>query len=828
MRSFALALTALAVSCALSSAQERLRVQGPTPATVMLGSSARVDLVIEGRGGEPKAPVLPKVQGLDLRVGGPSRQVFTSITGAGMVEQVTTTWQVQITPQREGTFTIPSFLMQTGTREQAVPEMQITVVRELRGAEFGYLDVQVEPKRVYVHEPIRVRVEFGVDKGLRPMQDVAPDRSRYVDFEVQAPWLSEFEGAEPLEQDAPGKDNVPVVLNRTLQNSEYDSDHKRGGKTYNSFVFHRSFLPTRPGTFTLDAPMLRYHVQLSEGRVGIFGERVGAQSQNYYVYGQPMTLLVLPIPEVGRPQPYFGAVGRFRIEVGLDKDTVKVGSSVKLTLRISGSGNFEFLRLPDLSGFEKQGLHLLGQTEQRKRDEVRVTYDLTPLSTAVTEVPPIAWNYFDTTEGTEAFVEQKTPPLPLRVEALPDGESLLPLPDAAKTAVTPGVDDIFDLPSLDGAPQTRADVPFLWALVAVFGPWFLLALTALVSMAHKRRVADPLRLREQRACKTCYRELQGGVDPSEALCGYLADRLGVAKAAIIAPELAQRLSASGLDPDLAQECAAALERGIAARYGGGSGLDAADVKDLVARLQKSGLRRSGLASLLLIAALSLTATNEATAQSEAGLEAYRRGDYEQAAAAFEVATSQQDDRRLWFARGNCYYRLSDLPRALWAYECARLGMPRDAELLQNLWLVRKKLELVDAGEPFAAALLMLRERFTARELALLCGFAMAMSALLLAVARRRAVARWVAALFLVHGLLLAAELLWLSPSRPPRAIALVELKLTAEPREGLEAVATVVRGATVTLRGGTSGEWVRVDAAERSGYVKTSSIAVVQ
>jgi tetratricopeptide (TPR) repeat protein len=828
MRPVVLAVVLVAFGSAGLVAQERLRVQGPTPATVMLGSSSRVDLVIEGRGGEPKQPVVPKVAGLDIRIGGPSRQMFTSITGAGMVEQVTTTWQLQITPQREGTFTIPSFLMQTGTREQAVPEMQITVVKELRGGEFGYLDVKVEPKRVYVHEPIRVRVEFGVDKGLRPMQDVAPDRTRYVDFEVQAPWLSAFEGAEPLEQPPPSKDNVPIVLNRSLQNSQYDSNHQRAGKTYNSFVFDKSFLPTRAGKFLLDAPMLRYHVQLSEGRVGIFGERVGAQSQNYYVYGTALELEVLPIPEKGRPQPYYGAVGRFELEAGLDKDTVKVGSSVKLTLRITGTGNFEFLRLPDLSVLEKQGLHLLGQTEQRKNDEVRVTYDLTPLSATVTEVPKISWNFFDTTPGIEAFVVRETGVVPLRVEALAEGETLAPLAAAAKKNVTPGVDDIFDLPSLDGPPRPHADVARAWSLLAAFGPWLVLMSIAFVRTLRRRRTQDPGSMRAQRALRTCRRALRDGLDPAAAFAGYLADRLDVPAAAVIGPDLVQQLVDGGLDEDLARECATALERGTAARYGGGAGLDAASVQMLTDRIEPSGLRRASAARGLLLVLLLLAGSAVAKAQSSAGHDAFRCGDYAAAATAFTAATEQQDDRRLWFARGNCYYRLGDLPRAIWAWECARLGMPRDAELLANLALARKTLGLEDVGEPFAAAVASLRDRFTPRELTWMCALAMAAAAVLLGAMRRSSVARWVGVLALAPGVLLAVELLWLEASRPPRAIATTELALRAEPREGLAAVATVSPGAMVAVRSGSSGDWVRVDAGDRSGYARSRDVAIVR
>ncbi len=813
------------------AAQERLRVQGPTPATVVLGSSARVDLVVEGRGGNPDVPKPPKVAGLDIRVAGPSRQSFTSITPQGMVEQVTTTYQLVLTPQREGTFTVPAFSLRTGSREQTVAAMQLTAVKELRGAERGYLQVKLEKQRVYVHEPVRVRVEFGVDASLRAVQDVAQDRTRYVDFEVQAPWISQLEGAEPIEEPAPAGESVPVVLNRMLQTAEYDSSVPRGNQTFHGFAFQKSFLPTRPGKWTLDAPMLRYHVQVTEGRQTMFGERVGAQTQNFYVYGEPIALEVLPIPEAGRPQPYYGAVGRFQMKATIDRDTVKVGNSIKLALEITGSGNFEFCRIPDLSSFEQKGLHLLGQTEQRKADRLVVTYDLTPLSADVKEIPSVAWNWFDTTPGKEQFLESKTAAMPITVEPLAQGEALEALPEAAKKTVTPGVDDIFDLADPIGEPMRAVPLAATWAWLAALSPWAALGLGAAFAAVRRRRLADPGRARAAGASKTFERTLGAGGEAAAALLDYLAARMDVNSAALVGADLAERLRRHGVEDALAGEVAQAVERGTAARYGGGVSLSAADARAIVARLERSGLRRATVASTVArssLVAFAMCFAGAAHAQSDVGYAAWRAGDYAKAEAAFAKALETEDDRRLHFALGNCRYRLGDLAGARHAYECARLGMPRDPELLANLALVKRKLELDEGGEPFLAALAAVRDRFSPRELAWICFGLMAASAGCFALSRRQRALRWLGWMLLAHGALVATELLWLAPLRPQRAIALSTIELTAEPRSGMAAVATVAAGAELALRSGTGGEFVRVVAGERSGYAPRAKVGVVQ
>src|SRR5262249_30417979 len=157
-------------------------------------------------------------------------------------------------------------------------------------------------------------------------------------------------------------------------------------------------------------------------------------------------------------------------------------------------------------------------------------------------------------------------------------------------------------------------------------------------------------------------------------------RLGLPPAAVIAPDLAQRLRKAQLGDELAAAVVAALEQGVAARYGGGGGLDAAAVRALVGRLEAAAIPRLPAAPGGLLGALLALGT-ALPAQTEGAVEAYRRGDYAAADAAFAAQFQRTHDRRLWSARGNCFYRRGDLPRALWAYECARLGLPRDSELL---------------------------------------------------------------------------------------------------------------------------------------------------
>lgn len=810
-------------------AQEKLSVAGPEPATLQLGETARIQLTIEGRGADPRTPELPTVEGLQLQASAPSTRMFQSWNGRTQTQQYSVQFTVFVKPQHDGAFTIPPIKLWTGTREQQTPPLHLDVVKDIKGEEFGYLDVRVEPQRVYVHEPIRVRIEFGVDAGLRPVIDVVPgSRQRYIDFEVQAPWLSQLDGAETLPVAEP-QDGRIVVCNHTTQTAEYDPDHVRGGRRYQSFVFERAFLPTRIGTLELSAPMLRYDVLLRQGRVGIFGEMVGAENKNYYVYGKPCSIEVLPIPEAGRPDPYYGAVGRFEVEASLDKSSVKLGSSVKLTFIVRGRGNLEFLRVPELDSLP--GLHKLGQTEKRSADSVQVTYDLTPLQVDVHEVPAIEWNYFDTTPGVEKFVTVHTRPLPLEVKKPEHEETLAPLPDAATKSVTPGVDDILDLRELTpGGEAVRQPAPWWLPWLALLLPWIAVGGFVGLRRVQRRRRSDVLGARARGAARNLDRALQDGVDPATALAQYVGDRLGIPAAAAIGPDLPSRLTAAGVDAELAAEVAGSLDAGIAARYGGGGSLDADAVRALAQQLEGQRLGGAGgkLPLWLLATALALPLPLRAQ-QGAAGTEAYRRGDYQAAIDAFEGALAHSRDRRLYYDLGNSYYRQGDLPHALWAYECARLGMPRDPDLLANLKLVRQKLQLGDGGgEPFLQTLAQLSSYFTPRELVGICAAMQLLAALLLVFGWRSLPLRVLGLLVLLPALALALDLLWLQPQRPRRGIALQQVAITAEPRAQAPVVATVQPGVELEVAGGDPGSWLRVQIEGRKGYAPGARVAEVR
>lgn len=820
------------VATAGLAAQERLEVAGPEPSVLRLGDAARVEIRIHDPQGSLRDLAVPKVDGLVVRVFGPSRQEQVQIANGRRVHSVQVVYQLELQPQREGRFEVPPFPVWTGNREQTTNSIRLEATKDLRGEQFAWLDVVPEKTRVYVHEPVRLHLEFGVQNGVRVVRGRAQTGQVYQDVEVQAPWLDQMPYAEKIDLPEPiGATALIVHGGNRLVEVGHDPVFERDGASWQRFRLERAYVPTQPGRIELVEPTLRFQVVRNEGR-DVFGLARGGMTENFFVYGKPLSIEVLPIPDAGRPNPYYGAVGRFTLEATLDRDQVKVGNSVKLTLTVRGQGNLEFLRLPSLD--DLPGLHKLGQTEvQRSAERAAVTYDLTPLRDSVTQVPPIEWNFFDTTPGVERFVTVHTPPLSLQVTPLPPGETLTAMPEHTTAAVTAGVDDVFDLPDLRGPAVRREGGTVLGNWAAVLGPWLAVLVLLLVGRSWSARRADVVGGRARRAMRDALAQLETGADPTLVLADYLGARLGVPGAALIAADAASRLEAVGVSGELAQRVAMAIDSGTAARYGGGATLSADLVRGLLRELDgaRFGVARA-LPWLLLPVWFAAVSGGTLVAQEpvDRAVAAYRAKDWAAAEAGFAQAFASTGDRRLLRARGNCFVRMQppDLPRALWAYEAARLGLPRDEELLANLRLVQTRLELPAEDDGLFAQIARLLQRFTARELQVACAGLMTLAAATLLLGWRRTSLRWLGGLLLVHGCAIAVELLWLAPARPLRAIALQRLELAAEPRTDLPALATVRPGVTVTVLGSAVGSFVRVQAGDRIGYVPTASVGVIE
>jgi hypothetical protein len=141
-----------------------------------------------------------------------------------------------------------------------------------------------------------------------------------------------------------------------------------------------------------------------------------------------------------------------------------------------------------------------------------------------------------------------------------------------------GINDIFDLKPAGSRPREsvpRAASRF-GAAAVLLAPWLLALGLVAFRRARASGRSDPERARARGAAEVfAARAGEADSDVSAVLAEYLAARLGCTAAAVIAPDLARRLTAAGVSDELATRAAALLEHLVHARYGGAPHDDAA-------------------------------------------------------------------------------------------------------------------------------------------------------------------------------------------------------------------------------------------------------------
>ena len=145
----------------------------------------------------------------------------------------------------------------------------------------------------------------------------------------------------------------------------------------------------------------------------------------------PLTLTVQPIPEMGRPAHFNGAIGEYQISAQLERGWVEAGSALTLTVRISGHGNIQTVTAPKLptipgvmvSGPNRGRAGTFGITPTSRA----YAYTLTPVRAGTVRIPSIGYAYFDPIRAVYATTQ--TDPIPLSVRPNPNDPAYIETED---------------------------------------------------------------------------------------------------------------------------------------------------------------------------------------------------------------------------------------------------------------------------------------------------------------------------------------------------------------------------------------------------------------
>ena len=488
--------------------------------------------------------------------------------------QVSATWTVSVRPQAVGDYEIPPVTVEAAGQRFTTEALHLTVVQDITGEDLGYLEIQPSATRVYEGQPVSIELLFGWDAATE------------VNFaELNLPWWGALSGAIELAQPdiAPDRRASGIVVNRSTEVvAEQLEPRMRNGRRFLALRLVKNLLPTRPGKLEFSSSFFQFGL-----RSRAFFER-RQRDQSHFVQAQPFALEVLPLPSEGQPLDFSGAVGALAVRAAADVRDVRVGDSIKLTVDWTGQGNLEYFRAPDPAVLDAfRAFKVYGATEEKGPGRRRVVYDLAPLSTEVSEIPPLALSVFDPT--AERYTALTSEPIPIRVRALERTNAL----GDEEQAFERDIADI-DARPLGAAGERGGPGTDRFLVAAVLG----VPLLGLLTRARVRRTrgdpSAPLEQRRRLARRRLAQALERAGDaPAQraAFLEYLAARTRESATAWDGRDLAQwaRRARSRPSLALATRLASELARLDAAVFGGGALPERAALLAGAEALEKEGL-----------------------------------------------------------------------------------------------------------------------------------------------------------------------------------------------------------------------------------------------
>lgn len=565
-----LALLSFVVLSLVSDPQ--LTVRGPEPEVVRLGSQAIITLALEGgASGDSSLGALPEVDGVELTAGRPTQSSFQSIVNGKVTGYSSISWKIAVEPRREGVFEIPPITIQSGGKKLSTKPLRVEAVRDISGEKYAFLEIAVPRESYFVQEPIKLKIRFGFEEHFVSSNLIQLFSQRLdIPVQVRAKWADELPGTVSLaDNEKTSKDGqrFSFALNERVYEALRVENQTRDGHQFLVLEIEKTFLPTNSGELNIPESLIRF-AYATKFQNDFFGGRVAADKTDGFVYAKGLSLKIQPLPDAGRPPEFTGAVGRFTIQAEANPRELRVGESLKFTLRIEGEGNLDYFDPPRLD--ELKDFHVYGKIEEKADGKRTITYDLAPLKEEIQELPSISFAYFDT-NNPPGYRGLKTSPISIKVKPLPEGTALKPLPgDDGKRAIA-GETDIFDMKSVSGirtaTVSLKLGVPLV--LFAVLSPWALALIVISARRARERDRRDPSGVRARNASSAFAAQIQGAdSDLADAFAEFLAAKLRCPQAAVIAPDLSQRLQTAGVSENLSKRAADMLDSLIASRYGG--------------------------------------------------------------------------------------------------------------------------------------------------------------------------------------------------------------------------------------------------------------------
>jgi hypothetical protein len=481
---FIFSLLLLAISSFAADVQISLEPQ-------LISLMDRAVLKVEFINASGKALDIPEIDGLNIQYQGQSTE--TRIVNMKRTNKVIHTYIV--TPSKVGNFVIgPITAQYKGGEKELQTELQVIKPSDDKEAqeisELMYSEITSDREAPHVNEPFGLTLKVFIRDG------------------VQIDGNFSIRGGLP-ENGLDGDLNWSVI------------DRKRqevDGSIFNIYTLKTTARTLTAGIFTFQ-PQVQMNVIIprqnrrSFGRDDpFFGDFFGRQETRPIVLDcNQLDVNVKPVPTTGRPDSFTGGVGIFDFDVEVGPKKVKAGEPITIKMRIRGQGNLSQITPPKIKEGHDFKLYDARTVATDNPNEVRFEQVLIPKSDSVTNIPEVAFSYFNT--KTTDFRTLTKGPFPVSVKAMPQqtAQVIASVPSTIQQETKILGRDIVYLKSAPKHWHNRNDLP--WYRILLYQALLPLPLALLLLLtgatAHQKRMANNVALaRRQKAPKAARRQIQ--------------------------------------------------------------------------------------------------------------------------------------------------------------------------------------------------------------------------------------------------------------------------------------------------------------------------------
>jgi hypothetical protein len=534
--------------------------------SIFPGDTFRYSIVVEGGSRptridiSPLAPFNPRQAGT-----GTSMQQFN--------DRMTTEYSTNyaITAQEPGKMVLPPVTVVVGGKSYATNSVEVTVSSPGTTDRLT-LEQSLSEQQCYVGQPVVVTVKWVVTARV---QDASFNVPVFKSDAFYIEDVSEQEAAVATEKTT--IHGVPITVRETRQLIK--------GMEAAVITFKKVLIPKQAGRFVFDPVSVSTNVAVGRVRTRDFFNPYRLKFERVAVQSEPVELLVRPLPDSGRPESFYGLVGRYTIAASATPTQVSVGDPITLTIKIGGNPYLTPVQWPALEQVPDLAKRFRIPAEKAspviEAGQKVFTQTIRANSDEVTRVPPIPLAYFDPDRGD--YVVAQTDPIPLEVaptriltNADVEGTGFDPV-NREVEAVRKGLsanyygpevlrNQSFSLATAIASPGYAV----LWSLPSA-------ALIASVVVRFGRRT-DPKALARKRRRRAARRAVQQFKSVAEAapderpelvlatLRQYVGDRFDRVAASLTAEECHQIVAAHTDDAEAPEQVRNTIARCEAARY----------------------------------------------------------------------------------------------------------------------------------------------------------------------------------------------------------------------------------------------------------------------